>query len=61
MRTKYPVVAKIVLLVIEEYAWNVFPSTSLSSALLLLANSLLVIGIWFGYPEGKGAVRTKTQ
>ena len=30
MRTKYPVVVKIVLLVIEEYAWNVFPSTSLS-------------------------------
>jgi alpha-1,3-mannosyltransferase len=35
-----------------EYAWNVYPSTPLSSGLLLAANSLMLLGIWFGYPEG---------
>ena len=36
-----------------EYAWNVFPSTPLSSGILLVSNCALVIGIWFGYAEGK--------
>lgn len=35
-----------------EYAWNVYPSTDLSSAALLAGNSLLLIGVWFGYPNG---------
>ncbi|KAJ3478157.1 hypothetical protein NLI96_g9958 [Meripilus lineatus] len=55
-RTKYPIVVKILLLAAIEYAWNVYPSTSLSSGVLLAANSLLVIGVWFGYPEGVTAV-----
>jgi alpha-1,3-mannosyltransferase len=36
-----------------EYAWNVYPSTSLSSGLLLTANLVILLGIWFGYSEGK--------
>jgi alpha-1,3-mannosyltransferase len=36
-----------------EYAWNVYPSTSLSSGILLTANLVILLGIWFGYPEGK--------
>jgi alpha-1,3-mannosyltransferase len=36
-----------------EYAWNVYPSTPLSSGLLLTANLVILLGIWFGYPEGK--------
>ncbi|KAK7693659.1 hypothetical protein QCA50_003228 [Cerrena zonata] len=32
--TKYPVPVKIVLLLVVEYAWNVFPSTPISSGLL---------------------------
>ncbi|TFY65484.1 hypothetical protein EVJ58_g1958 [Rhodofomes roseus] len=51
-RTKYPVIVKLLLLFAIEYAWNVFPSTSLSSALLCTANAALVAGVWFGYPEG---------
>jgi len=39
-----------------EYAWNVFPSTSFSSAVLLVANTLLLVGVWFGFPEGKMAI-----
>jgi len=39
-----------------EYAWNVFPSTPLSSGVLLASNTLLLLGIWFGFAEGRMAV-----
>jgi alpha-1,3-mannosyltransferase len=38
-----------------EYAWNVFPSTTLSSAVLGMSHVVLLVGIWFGYAEGKRA------
>ena len=38
-----------------EYAWNVYPSTTLSSAVLGVAHVVLVAGIWFGYAEGRRA------
>ncbi|KAI0636819.1 mannosyltransferase [Trametes polyzona] len=56
-RTKYPVPIRIALLLAIEYAWNVYPSTSLSSGVLLAANAALVLGIWFGYPEGRAPCR----
>ena len=37
---------RFVLLLAIEYAWNVFPSTHLSSSILLGANSLLLVGVW---------------
>jgi len=52
-RTKYPVPARLGLLLGIEYAWNVFPSTPMSSGILLACNALLLLGIWFGYPTGK--------
>ncbi|KAF7338391.1 Dol-P-Man:Man(5)GlcNAc(2)-PP-Dol alpha-1,3-mannosyltransferase [Mycena venus] len=51
-RTRYPTVAKIALIAGIEYSWNVFPSTYLSSTVLLIANTLLLAGIWTGYPNG---------
>ncbi|KAJ7219162.1 glycosyltransferase family 58 protein, partial [Mycena pura] len=51
-RTRYPVLFKITLIFAIEYAWNVFPSTALSSAVLLAANTLLLAGIWTGHPNG---------
>ncbi|EKM83063.1 hypothetical protein AGABI1DRAFT_118456 [Agaricus bisporus var. burnettii JB137-S8] len=51
-RTRYPIILKLALLLMIEYAWNVYPSTDLSSAALLAGNSLLLIGVWFGYPNG---------
>jgi alpha-1,3-mannosyltransferase len=41
-----------------EYAWNIFPSTPLSSSVLVGANALLLAGIWFGYAEGKSTMAT---
>ena len=38
-------------MLVIEYAWNVFPSTTISSAVLLMANVFLLGGICFGYPE----------
>ncbi|KAF9036614.1 glycosyltransferase family 58 protein [Panaeolus papilionaceus] len=52
-RTRYPTSVKVLLFFGIEYAWNVFPSTFTSSAILLACNILLVVGIWFGYPNGK--------
>ncbi|EIM89938.1 mannosyltransferase [Stereum hirsutum FP-91666 SS1] len=60
-RTKYPVAVKLVLLGAIEYAWNVFPSTNLSSGMLCAANAALVVGVWFGYPEGKVATHVDKQ
>ncbi|CAE6480020.1 unnamed protein product [Rhizoctonia solani] len=52
-RTKYPIVLRVAILVAIEYAWNTYPSTGLSSGLLLGAHVLLVLGVFFGYPEGR--------
>ncbi|KAJ8597956.1 glycosyltransferase family 58 protein [Rhizopogon salebrosus TDB-379] len=51
-RTKFPFVVQMAIMGAIEYAWNVYPSTPFSSGLLLVANSLMLLGIWFGYPEG---------
>ncbi|KAL0947030.1 hypothetical protein HGRIS_013173 [Hohenbuehelia grisea] len=47
-KTRLPVPMKIALLAAIEYAWNVYPSTSLSSSVLLASNSILLLGIWLG-------------
>ncbi|KAI0673069.1 mannosyltransferase [Trametes maxima] len=52
-RTRYPIPVRLVLLLAIEYAWNVYPSTSLSSGALVVANAALVLGTWFGHPEGR--------
>jgi len=55
-RSRYPVLVKLALILGIEYAWNVFPSTPLSSGVLLASNTLLLLGIWFGFAEGRMAV-----
>jgi len=52
-RTRYPIALRIIILACIEYAWNVFPSTTTSSGLLVGSNLTLLLGIWFGFPEGK--------
>lgn len=58
-RTKYPIVIRVAILAAIEYAWNVYPSTNLSSAVLLTAHILLVVGIWFGFPEGRNTATVR--
>ncbi|KZV97652.1 glycosyltransferase family 58 protein [Exidia glandulosa HHB12029] len=52
-RTRLPVPVRLALLASVEYAWNVYPSTNMSSGILLAAHMVLILGIWFGWPEGK--------
>ncbi|KAG8896620.1 dolichyl-P-Man:Man(5)GlcNAc(2)-PP-dolichol alpha-1,3-mannosyltransferase, partial [Tulasnella sp. 417] len=42
--TKYPTPVRLVLLLAIEYAWNVFPSTDLSSGILLVCNTAILAG-----------------
>jgi hypothetical protein len=44
---------RLAILASIEYAWNVYPSTALSSSILCLANAALVAGIWFGNAQGR--------
>lgn len=44
---------RIIILFCVEYAWNIFPSTISSSGILLISNIMILVGIWFGFPEGK--------
>lgn len=47
---------RVPLLLGIEYAWNVFPSTPISSSALCFCNLALLGGVWFGFPEGKDTV-----
>ncbi|ETW85991.1 glycosyltransferase family 58 protein [Heterobasidion irregulare TC 32-1] len=49
-RTPYPTFVKLCILSAVEYAWNVYPSTVVSSGMLVTANVLALIGVWHGYP-----------
>ncbi|KAI0306634.1 mannosyltransferase [Multifurca ochricompacta] len=53
-RTRYPIVLKLIVVGAIEYAWNVYPSTRLSSTVLFASHVILLGGIWFGYAEGRG-------
>jgi len=52
LKTPYPLVIKVGLILSVEYAWNIFPSTVLSSSVLVAANTLLLLGIWFSDATG---------
>ncbi|GLB35432.1 putative ALG3 protein [Lyophyllum shimeji] len=54
-KTPYPVAVKLALILAIEYAWNVFPSTPVSSSVLLCANTLLLLGIWLHKDTRPGA------
>ncbi|KAI1315641.1 dolichyl-P-Man:Man(5)GlcNAc(2)-PP-dolichol alpha-1,3-mannosyltransferase [Mortierella claussenii] len=45
-QTRLPIIARLVLLGVVEWAWNVFPATPTSSALLLASHTVLLAGLW---------------
>lgn len=51
-------ISRLGLILSIEYAWNIFPSTILSSSTLVIANGFLLAGIWFGFPQGEPAPHT---
>ncbi|KJE91547.1 alpha-1,3-mannosyltransferase ALG3 isoform d, variant [Capsaspora owczarzaki ATCC 30864] len=48
--TRLPTIAKFAVLAAIEYSWNVYPSTDLSSGLLLVAHQVLLFSLIF-WPE----------
>ncbi|THV05307.1 glycosyltransferase family 58 protein [Dendrothele bispora CBS 962.96] len=44
-KTKYPYIVRFCLILAIEYAWNVFPSTVLSSSVLLGSNATILLGL----------------
>lgn len=47
-QTRLPVPARLALFGTIEYAWNVFPSTAVSSSALLAAHAVLLGALWIG-------------
>ncbi|KAG8906852.1 dolichyl-P-Man:Man(5)GlcNAc(2)-PP-dolichol alpha-1,3-mannosyltransferase [Tulasnella sp. 403] len=60
-RTKYPTLVKLGLLGAIEYAWNVYPSTTLSSGVFFSSNFVILLGVYFGYPTGRLERSVKTK
>ncbi|KAI7963089.1 hypothetical protein MJO28_001183 [Puccinia striiformis f. sp. tritici] len=48
-QTPYPIFLRVLLMGLIEYSWNVFPSTSISSTVLLVSNFLLLFGTWWSF------------
>ncbi|CAH8320675.1 unnamed protein product [Eruca vesicaria subsp. sativa] len=47
-RTSFPTWLRLILFLGIELCWNVYPSTPLSSALLLCLHLTVLLGLWFG-------------
>ena len=54
-------VSRLAIIVGTEYAWNVFPSTDLSSGLLVTANVALLVGLWYGWDHARDPVQVATK
>ncbi|XP_061369364.1 dol-P-Man:Man(5)GlcNAc(2)-PP-Dol alpha-1,3-mannosyltransferase isoform X2 [Gastrolobium bilobum] len=50
-RTRYPTLLRLILFVGVELCWNIYPSNSLSSALLLCLHLIILWGLWSAPPE----------
>ncbi|KAG5072925.1 hypothetical protein AAZX31_03G193000 [Glycine max] len=50
-RTNYPTLLRLILFVGVELCWNIYPSNSLSSALLLCLHTIILWGLWSAPPE----------
>ncbi|KAK7337433.1 hypothetical protein VNO77_18008 [Canavalia gladiata] len=49
--TPYPTLLRLILFVGVELCWNIYPSNSLSSVLLLCLHLIILLGLWFAPPE----------
>ncbi|XP_057439290.1 dol-P-Man:Man(5)GlcNAc(2)-PP-Dol alpha-1,3-mannosyltransferase [Lotus japonicus] len=50
-RTRYPTLMRLILFVGVELCWNIYPSNSISSALLLCLHLIILWGLWSAPPE----------
>jgi alpha-1,3-mannosyltransferase len=47
----FPLIFRIILFLVVECCWNVYPSTAYSSLLLLFVHLCILFGIWFSPAE----------
>ncbi|XP_059295114.1 dol-P-Man:Man(5)GlcNAc(2)-PP-Dol alpha-1,3-mannosyltransferase [Lycium ferocissimum] len=50
-KTPFPTLLRLLLFAVVEFCWNVFPSNSYSSVLLLCAHLIILGGLWISSPE----------
>ncbi|PSS06226.1 Dol-P-Man:Man(5)GlcNAc(2)-PP-Dol alpha-1,3-mannosyltransferase [Actinidia chinensis var. chinensis] len=50
-KTSFPTLLRVMLFIVVEFCWNVFPSNTYSSALLLCAHSAMLWGLWTAPPQ----------
>lgn len=50
-RTRYPTLLRLILFMGVELCWNIYPSNTLSSALLLCLHLIILWGLWSAPPE----------
>ena len=60
-RTELPVVARGAILVAIEWCWNVYPSSTVSSSLLLAAHVLLLAALWGSRCSCKPRIFSKAE
>eukprot|EP00250_Pteridium_aquilinum_P033344 c5480_g1_i1 orf=143-1462(+) len=50
-RTSFPTVMRLIIFGVVEACWNVYPSSSISSFVLLTCHLTILFGLWFGQCE----------
>jgi alpha-1,3-mannosyltransferase len=53
-RTGWNPVIQVMLWLVEEWAWNVFPSTHASSFAVVAVYSIVLAGVWWNWGEEEG-------
>jgi len=49
-RTPFPIFVKLALILAIEFSWNIYPSSTFSSLLLVSSNVALLYGTWISHP-----------
>ncbi|PSR85999.1 Dol-P-Man:Man(5)GlcNAc(2)-PP-Dol alpha-1,3-mannosyltransferase [Actinidia chinensis var. chinensis] len=50
-KTSFPTLLRVMLFIVVEFCWNVFPSNTYSSSLLLCAHLAMLWGLWTAPPQ----------
>ncbi|CAL5426012.1 unnamed protein product [Camellia sinensis] len=65
-KTSFPTLLRLMLFVVVEFCWNVFPSNDYSSALLLCVHLIILWGLWtapaeYPYVDSKPLTKSKRK
>jgi len=60
-RAKFHPILQYILWGLQEWAWNVFPSTVLSSQVVVMVQLIVVVGVWFGTRGHSASISIEEQ